>query len=90
MKHFFFFCFFLLLCCNMAEAQTYANIPDSSHVLVVYKHPTDDNDTLGNISKDVMEYYQQARGIPAENIVTWVIFFIPMDTLHFVTTAKLL
>lgn len=69
MKQLFFFSFFLLLCSNMTEAQTYAAIPDSSHVLVVYKVPENDQDTLGKVSELVKTYYQQTRGIPAGNVV---------------------
>lgn len=60
-----------ILCNNLAEAQTPtdAGIPESQHVLVVYREPVDINDTLGTISKAVMEYYQQKRNIPGSNIV---------------------
>jgi len=62
MKHFSFLCFFFLLCFNIAEAQTYANIPGPENVLVVY-------DSLNQVSIDIKDYYQNARNIPASNIV---------------------
>ena len=67
MKYFFILCFFFLLCYNVTEAQTYANIPGPENVLVVYKKPVDQFDTLGNISQAVMNYYVNARGIPGVN-----------------------
>ncbi|MBV6418876.1 MAG: hypothetical protein DAHOPDDO_00086 [Ignavibacteriaceae bacterium] len=56
-----------LLYINVADAQP--NLPDSSHVLVVYKVPTSPTDTLGMLSDSVMQYYVSARGIPITNIV---------------------
>ena len=61
------FSIIFLLYISYVEAQT--NIPDSSHVLVVYKAPTSENDTLGLISEAVKDYYQLRRGIPESNIV---------------------
>ncbi len=60
-----------LLGFNIAEAQTPtdAGIPESQHVLVVYKEPIDENDSLGIISEAVMNYYKDARNIPSSNIV---------------------
>ena len=69
MKQFFTILSFFILCNNLAEAQTYANIPGPENVLVVYKIPKDENDTLGNVSKAVMEYYVSARNIPAVNVL---------------------
>ena len=61
MKHLLVSFFFFLLCYNVAEAQTYANIPGPENVLVVYN-------SLNQTSIDVKDYYQTARGIPASNI----------------------
>lgn len=65
------FSILFLISINIAEAQTPtdAGIPDANHVLVVYKHPTDPNDSLGLISQAVKNYYQEKRGIPQSNIV---------------------
>lgn len=52
----------ILSCCNVTEAQTYANIPGPENVLVVYKMYSD-------VSDSVMEYYVNVRNIPASNIV---------------------
>lgn len=64
MLRFFLFCFVFvcLLCLNEPVGQTYASIPDSSHVLVVFNE-------LDTTSVKVKNYYQLARGIPAENII---------------------
>lgn len=59
MNHFIVFCFFFLLCYSLAEAQTNANIPGPENVLVVYRAPVDESDTL---SKAIMEYYVSAKG----------------------------
>ena len=72
MKDFVVFCFFLLLCNNIAEAQTYAGLPDSSHVLVVYNE-------LDSTSVQVKNYYQTARSIPASNIVPLILDTIAYD-----------
>ncbi|MCE7855649.1 MAG: hypothetical protein DYG97_03765 [Ignavibacteria bacterium CHB3] len=48
------------LCISFAEAQP--NLPDSSHVLVVYN-------SLDQTSISVMNYYKDARNIPSSNIV---------------------
>ena len=56
-----------ILCFELAEAQP--NLPDSSHVLVVYKIPISPQDTLGQISFNVKEYYKNARHIPESNIL---------------------
>ncbi len=69
MKHLLIFCFFFLLCNNLAKAQTYANTPGPENVLVVYKEPSDDQDSLGFVSRAVKNYYLAARGIPAGNVV---------------------
>ncbi|HCY75392.1 MAG TPA: hypothetical protein DHV28_05685 [Ignavibacteriales bacterium] len=55
---------------NFAEAQlpTYAGLPDSTQVLVVYN-------SLSDSSRAVMNYYKNARGIPDINIV-------PLDELE--------
>ncbi|NWG28107.1 MAG: hypothetical protein HXY48_06170 [Ignavibacteriaceae bacterium] len=58
--------FLLLLCFNITEAQTNAGIPDASTVLVVYREPVDEGDTL---SQSIANYYKNARGIPAINFV---------------------
>jgi len=54
---------------TVAQTPTFADPPGPEHVLVVYKQPTDDTDTLGNVSEDVMEYYVSARNIPGTNIL---------------------
>ncbi|MCZ7611755.1 MAG: hypothetical protein M5U17_16555 [Ignavibacterium sp.] len=73
MKHFFTILFLFLLCFNLAKAQqtpTFAEPPGPEHVLVVYKEPVDENDTLGFVSRDsVMNYYRIAREIPVSNIL---------------------
>ncbi|MBZ0198287.1 MAG: hypothetical protein K8H86_00350 [Ignavibacteriaceae bacterium] len=69
MKQFIVFCLFFLLCFSIAEAQTFADIPGPENVLVVYKMPTGLNDTLGFVSDSVKTYYQNARNIPASNII---------------------
>jgi len=48
------------LCISFAEAQP--NLPDSSHVLVVYN-------SLNQTSIDIKDYYQLRRRIPESNIV---------------------
>lgn len=55
-----------ILCFELAEAQP--SLPDSSHVLVVYKLP-DPNNPADTISQSIKNYYQQRRGIPSTNIV---------------------
>ena len=64
------FLFFVLFYCaaNSIHSQepTNAGIPDASTVLVVYRLPIDESDTL---SQAIMEYYKNARGIPASNLV---------------------
>ena len=42
----------------------YAGLPGPENVLIVYKKPIDENDTLGLISQVIKDYYQQSRGIP--------------------------
>lgn len=66
MKNLLLLSFLLLLNYNITEAQTNAGIPDASTVLVVYRVPVDESDTLSRAIKD---YYQNARGIPESNIV---------------------
>lgn len=68
MKYLLYLCLFLFLYCSITEAQTYANIAGPENVLVVYKQPVDQDDSLGQISQAVMEYYQNARNIPSSNI----------------------
>jgi len=66
------FVLFLFLCNHITEAQqtpTFADPPGPEHVLVVYKQPIYGDDTLGNVSEDVMEYYVNARNIPGTNIL---------------------
>lgn len=63
--------FFIFIAVNykiLSQEPTYAGLPDSSHVLVIYKEPVDENDTLGLISEAIKDYYQLRRGIPDENI----------------------
>jgi hypothetical protein len=62
MKQFYAIAIAFLFLGNLARSQTYAGLPDSSHVLVVYN-------SLDQTSTDVKNYYKLARGIPAENIV---------------------
>lgn len=62
MKQFYFLVLFFIIIGNQSHCQTYAGLPDSSHVLVVYN-------SNSSISDSVMDYYKTARGIPAENIV---------------------
>lgn len=69
MKHFIVFSFLFILCLNVAEAQTNANIAGPENVLVVYKQPSDQNDSLGLVSQTVKNYYVNARNIPSSNIV---------------------
>ena len=45
-----------------SQEPTYAGLPDSSHVLVVYN-------SLDQTSIDVKDYYKNARHIPEDNIV---------------------
>ena len=54
------FSILFILYFNLAEAQP--TLPDSSHVLVVYNSRSFD-------SFQIMNYYKNARGIPASNIV---------------------
>lgn len=70
MKNFLRLSILLVLCCNIIEAQTNAGIPDASTVLVVYREPVDENDTLGIISEAIKDYYQLRRGIPETNILS--------------------
>jgi hypothetical protein len=57
------FCFLLVCACSIyAQTPTYAGLPDSSHVLVVFN-------TLDQTSIDVKDYYQTARGIPGSNVL---------------------
>jgi hypothetical protein len=69
MKHIITVCFTFFLCYNVTEAQTHANVPGPENVLVVYKHPIDEYDEIGQISEAIKDYYQTARGIPGSNIV---------------------
>ncbi len=69
MKSSFIISFLILLCAFNLNAQTNANIAGSENVLVVYSQPIDDQDTVGLVSEAVMEYYVNARNIPASNIV---------------------
>ncbi len=68
MENFWLLIILILLYASFAKAQTpsYAGLPDSSHVLVVYQFPSNPADT---ISRAVMNYYKNARHIPDENIV---------------------
>ncbi|HAB51591.1 MAG TPA: hypothetical protein DCE80_05365, partial [Ignavibacteriales bacterium] len=52
-----------------AQDPTYFNDIKPENVLVVYKRPNDVNDTLGNISREIKDYYVSKRGIPSINIV---------------------
>lgn len=52
----------LLLYYSVTVAQTYANFPESKHVLVVYNH----DDTT---SYSIANYYAQKRNIPTENVL---------------------
>lgn len=61
------FCFVCFFCLTKTDAQTYAGVPDSTHVLVVYNE-------LDTTSVKVKNYYQLARGIPEVNIC-------PLDSL---------
>ena len=70
MRYFLLFSIFFILCLNITEAQTNAGIPDASTVLVVYREPVDENDSLGLMSLAIKDYYQNARGIPESNIVS--------------------
>ncbi len=45
-----------------SQEPTYAGLPDSSHVLVVYN-------SLSDTSQAIMNYYKLKRGIPSSNIV---------------------
>jgi uncharacterized protein (TIGR03790 family) len=67
----FLFSILFILCISFADAQspTDAGIPESQHVLVVYKQPIDENDSLGLVSEAVKNYYVSARNIPSSNIV---------------------
>ena len=58
------FSILFFLCINFIEAQipTYAGLPDSSHVLVVFN-------SLDQTSIDVKNYYKLRRGIPDINLV---------------------
>lgn len=69
MKNCFFFLFLSFLCISNTKAQTNANIAGPENVLVIYKQPKDANDTLGNISKDIRDYYLTARDIPTSNSI---------------------
>jgi len=71
MKLLFFFLLTFLLITVVSElkAQTYADLPGPENVLVVYKQPVDDQDTLGLISEAVKDYYKTARNIPVSNIL---------------------
>jgi uncharacterized protein (TIGR03790 family) len=64
------FSILFLLSFAIAEAQTPtdAGIPESQHVLVVYKSP-DPNNPADTISQSLANYYKNARNIPANNIV---------------------
>ncbi len=67
MKNFSLLIFLLSFWFNITEAQTNAGIPDASTVLVVYRVPVDESDTL---SQSIMQYYVNARGIPfPQNVV---------------------
>jgi len=83
MKHFLLLCLLLLVCYNITDAQTptFADPPGPEHVLVVYKTPSDGNDTLGLVSEAVKDYYQLKRGIPNSNIVE----LTELDTLTDIT-----
>lgn len=60
--------FVFSFCALRNVAQTNATVPGPENVLVVYKSP-DPSNPADTISRAVMRYYQQVRGIPAENIV---------------------
>ena len=64
MLRFFLFCFVsvCLFFLKETDGQTYAGVPDSSHVLVVHNE-------LDLTSVKVKNYYQTARSIPEVNIV---------------------
>lgn len=71
MKYFFTFLLLSFLCATYSQTQTptFAGIPGPENVLVVYKQPTNPQDTLGMISDSIKEYYRIARNIPSENII---------------------
>lgn len=81
---------FLVFGTIISEAQTPtdAGIPDANHVLVVYKLPESQADT---ISIGLANYYKNRRGIPANNIVG---LYLPdttitiNDTTHIVGLAQ--
>lgn len=58
MRYFLLFSIFFILCLNITEAQTNAGIPDASTVLVVYREPVDENDSLGLMSLAIKDYYK--------------------------------
>ncbi len=69
--------FVLLVAANntlLSQEPTYAGLPDSSHVLVVYNSRSQN-------SIDIMNYYKNARGIPESNIVE----LTELDTLVSIT-----
>jgi uncharacterized protein (TIGR03790 family) len=61
--------FLFSFCALQVVAQTNATVPGPEHVLVVYKLPNPNN-PADTISRAVMRYYQQVRGIPNNNIVS--------------------
>jgi len=69
-----------------AQDPTYFNGLKPENVLVVYKRPNNVNDTLGNISNEIKDYYVSKRGIPPINIVTGLDGFAGLllpDTVYY-------
>lgn len=79
MKNCFFFLFLSFLCVSNLEAQTYANVPGPENVLVVYKLPVDQSDSIGLVSQAIKNYYRDARNIPNSNIVP---LYLPDTTMN--------
>jgi uncharacterized protein (TIGR03790 family) len=62
MRNCFFFLFLSFLCISNTKAQTNANVAGPENVLVVYKNNS-------GISDSIMQYYTNARDIPASNSI---------------------
>jgi len=69
MKQFIFITFIIFFCFNAVNAQTNANISGPENVLVVYRPPIDQNDSIGIVSQAIKNYYVNERGIPNSNVV---------------------
>ena len=52
-----------------SQTATDLNYPEPKHVLVVYKTPSSQSDSIGLISKDVKDYYINKYDIPSQNVV---------------------